>query len=475
MAPLQQNNFTRVTPTNILNGSSSGRRTRSRRTPTSNVPPSSGSTATRTRDEPHNPTLISTLNIIDGPNTPRKTRRGSAPLPTNSAVKTASTRQVIRHDPMTRRDRAARSERTTRGRRSSTTSRRSSVRTRRNAQGDEDAALDEEDTSRLATTPVLGGESAGNGGAGRTRTAYQGPTASEMLQALEESIADAEMAAVENDENDPETPIRNPIINRPILPRPHPSPPSSSSSSPSRESSPEPTKTVTSSQVREIVTYPNGPHMPPLITYIHPRSDNDAPPNPFRASSPLRHKRHPNIPPPPPPPNQNPALHRYLSTVPRSPILPPLPLPPTADCPGLVLQPPSREHSPVGEYVQKEAWVHQPPGNRLVPREGGYRGGSITRWPNLPDPVMERMRGRGLEVRGEMVVVSGEEDGGGEGEEDETDVEGEEEESREQGNDRGTVRDGGMTPGSNRSSENSEVGDPRETTLEDLSRLFEEV
>ncbi|KAL8910686.1 MAG: hypothetical protein Q9171_004062, partial [Xanthocarpia ochracea] len=331
MAPLQKNNFTRVTATNILDGSSSGRRTRSGITPTSNAPStaqasSSGSTATRARDEPQNSTLVSTANIIDEPDTPRKTRRGSAPLPTSPAVRTASTRQAIRHDPMTRRDRAARSERTTRGRSSQPTRTRSNVRTRRNTHGDGDAALDDEDASRLATTPVLGWGSDSNGAA-RTRTAYQGPTAGEMLTALEESIADVEMA-VETDEEIAETTIRNPTINRPILPRPHPSPSSSSS----RESSPEPTKSASSPQVREIVTYPNGLHMPPLTTYIHPQSPGDnTPPNPFKASSPLRHRRHPNIPPPPPPPTHNLALHRYLSTVPRSPILPPLPLPPTPD------------------------------------------------------------------------------------------------------------------------------------------------
>ncbi|KAL8639389.1 MAG: hypothetical protein Q9226_008874, partial [Calogaya cf. arnoldii] len=175
MPSLQPNNFTAISTNNIINVPRPGRRTRSRQGQRPNAP---------------SPALLSTSNILDGPDTPRKTRRGT--ILESQVVRTASTRQETRHDPITRKDRAARLQRTTKGKFAKTTPK-SKARSRRQAQ-DEETTQDGEDprlqldnnSVEPATTNALE-ESDGNA----TRTAYQKPTTSQTMEVLENSIADA--------------------------------------------------------------------------------------------------------------------------------------------------------------------------------------------------------------------------------------------------------------------------------------------
>ncbi|KAL8773151.1 MAG: hypothetical protein Q9209_001827 [Squamulea sp. 1 TL-2023] len=509
MRPLQHDNFTRISTTNIIHVSRWGRRTASQTSDGSSI-------AENPRTTEQDSTLISASNIIDGPDQSRKTRRGSATP--RSAVRTTSTRQETRHDPMTRIDRAARNERTTRGRKSRTKLK-SNARTRRDPQGDEDTAMN---TVRSRDTNILR-KSDGNA----ARTVFKGPTARQMLKALEDSLADADTAADEQEnsgarepeatnileasngnaapkavfvgptayqmlealeesiavadrnlekyENDGARQLRDitddavlarpsrtedgdersirrsPLEERvrvvtgiterdtativPITSRSEPTT-SSSSSGRSRELSAAP------SHSGRILTYPNGPNMPPLITYLQTPSPTQDPHRP-RSPSPLR------------------FTHREKDTVlptPSANLQIPLPLPPTPDRPGLVLHPPSRPLSPIETYHREESWLHQPEGlGSLVVREGGYRMGSIRRWPSLPDRIVEKMRERGMDVRGEMILVSGEGEGGVDS-------------GRSAGE---RMERGGKGDGEVGVSGESEVGDPGQTTIEDLDGLLE--
>ncbi|KAL8756789.1 MAG: hypothetical protein Q9199_002713 [Rusavskia elegans] len=185
MPPLQPNNFTNISTTNILDVSRPGRRTRSRKPQNSNAP---------------SPAQISTSNIIDAPNTPRKTRIDT--IPASPVVRTTSTRQETRHDPITRKDRAARLQRTTRGRFAKTKPKSNAKETKRDAEDEEDTQDDDDPLSQIddirskrASTKTLG-ESDGNA----TRTAYKDPTAHQMLKIHEEPITDVDMA-VDRQEN----------------------------------------------------------------------------------------------------------------------------------------------------------------------------------------------------------------------------------------------------------------------------------
>ncbi|KAI4265370.1 MAG: hypothetical protein L6R38_009470, partial [Xanthoria sp. 2 TBL-2021] len=269
MPPLQPNNFTKISTTNIIDVPRPGRRTRSRKSQKSNAP---------------SPAQISTSNIIDEPNTPRKTRRGT--IPASPVVRAASTRTDTRHDPITRKDRAARLQRTTGGRFAKTKSKSNAKETKRDAQDGEDTQDDEDplsqmDDSRLkrATAKTLG-ESDGNA----TRTPYKGPTAHEMLKALEESIADALDSGINNRNIEPGNTGNNTASARPTragspVSDDNDEQPSTRGRTPSsRQTSPKP---PTPSQSKRILTYPNGPNMPPLITYIH-----TPPPPPAQTRSP---------------------------------------------------------------------------------------------------------------------------------------------------------------------------------------------
>ncbi|KAL9611343.1 MAG: hypothetical protein Q9204_009026, partial [Flavoplaca sp. TL-2023a] len=426
------NNFTSISPTNIINVSTPGGRTRSGKPQTS---------------KPPSPALISTSNIIDEPDTPRKTRQGT--VHTSPVVRTTWTRRDTRHDPLTRKDRAARLQRTTKGRfakkaskTKESTQAKGVVENNKDTEDEEDPlSMMDDSPSKPARTNNALGELDGNA----TRTAYRGPTAGQMLKALEESLADAmenrvdelENASRYNDEPrdmSPEnvevagrTPYQGPTASQMIealdesiadavaadgnlgmhgqkkgkgidegdiagnnaLEEPQPTPSSS------RENSPDPTTSIppSPSPSKRILTYPNGPNMPPLITYIHSPSQTLAEiPPPLqqpRGPSPvhlLRSQQDFRIPPPP-------TIFQI-----------PLPLPPDSSHPGLTLQPPSRSHSPPSSPANQ--WTHQPAGSdSLVPREGGYKVGSIGRWPSLPEKAVERMRRQGMEVRGEMIVL----------------------------------------------------------------------
>ncbi|KAI4258128.1 MAG: hypothetical protein L6R42_005285, partial [Xanthoria sp. 1 TBL-2021] len=151
MPPLQPNNFTNTSTTNIIDIPRPGRRTRSRKSQNSNPP---------------SPAQISASSIIDAPNTPRKTRRGT--FPASPVVRTTSTRQDTRHDPITRKDRAARLQRTTGGRFAKTKPKSNAKETKRDAADEEDTQDDEDPLSQIddirskqASTKTLG-ESDGN-------------------------------------------------------------------------------------------------------------------------------------------------------------------------------------------------------------------------------------------------------------------------------------------------------------------------
>ncbi|KAL8813148.1 MAG: hypothetical protein Q9200_000496 [Gallowayella weberi] len=248
-------------------------------------------------------------------------------------------------------------------------------------------------------------------------------------------------------------------------PRPStPSPPRPSTPSSPRPSAPSPpsprSSNVAPSQPIRTVTYPNGLDSPPLIRYTDP--DTESAPLQAQDGSPYHAPFQPK--------NPSPLRHQVTS-----PLLPRLPLPPTADRPGLMLQPPSRGHSPAAEeaHVQEEPEIHQTRDlGSLVPRVGGYREGSIYRWPNLPDETLVRMRGEGLEVRGENVfrraVVEDRE---------ENEVEDDESEDMEIDDDGGRegtdlmVESGDVDADADQA-DDSDVGDPENTTSEDLDAML---
>ncbi|KAL8882342.1 MAG: hypothetical protein Q9198_000641, partial [Flavoplaca austrocitrina] len=183
------NNFTSISPTNIINVLTPGGRTRSGKPQTS---------------KPPSPASVSTSNIIDGPDTPRKTRQGT--IHTSPAVRTTSTRRDTRHDPLTRKDRAARLQRTTKGRFAKKASKtKKSTQAKGVVEDNKADTEDEEDPlsmlddspSKPARTNCALGERDGNA----TRTAYRGPTAGQMLKALEDSLADAMETGVDEQEN----------------------------------------------------------------------------------------------------------------------------------------------------------------------------------------------------------------------------------------------------------------------------------
>ncbi|KAI4273607.1 MAG: hypothetical protein LQ337_004514 [Flavoplaca oasis] len=510
-------NFTSISPTNIINVSTSGGRTRS-----GNPQPS----------RPPSPALVSTSNIIDGPDTPRKTRQGT--VHTSPVVRTTSTRRETRHDPLTRKDRAAHLQRTTKGRFAKKVPKtKKSTQAKGVVEDNKEDTEDEEDPlsmmddspSKPARTNNALGELDGNA----TRTAYRGPTAGQMLKALEDSLADAMENSVGEQENasrnidEPRdvssekmevagrTPYQGPtasqmmealdesiadaaadgnlgmhgqekgkgieegdIAGNNTLENRRPTPSSS------RESSPDPTTSIppSPSPSKRILTYPNGPNMPPLITYIHPSpqilAQTPPPLHQPRSPSPVhlpRSQHDIRIPPPP-------TIFQI-----------PLPLPPDSSHPGLTLQPPSRSHSPPSSPADQ--WTHQPAGSdTLVPREGGYRIGSIGRWPNLPEKAVERMRRQRMEVRGEMIVwkewvmeeddddndkdgdngvkEGAKENGGNDGpldiaSDDEAKRRGEDDEGLDEGRN-GMVRAWSVP---------SSVGDPADTSVSELDMLME--
>ncbi|KAL8981960.1 MAG: hypothetical protein Q9205_003397 [Flavoplaca limonia] len=512
------NNFTSISPTNIINLSTPGGRTRSGK-PQRSGPPS--------------PALISTSNIIDGPDTPRKTRQGTAH--TSPVVRTSSTRQDIRLDPLTRKDRAARLQRTTKGRFAKKASKtKKSTQAKGVVEDNKEDTEDEEDPlsmlddspAKPARTNYALGERDGNA----TRTAYRGPTAGQMLKALEDSLADALETGVDEQENasrnidEPQemssentavagrTPYQGPTASQMIealdesiadavaadgnlgmhgqeegkgieesdiagnnaLENPQPT------ASSSRESSPDPTTSIppSPSPSKRILTYPNGPNMPPLITYIHPAPQTLA-----------------EIPPPLQQPHSPSPVHLTRSQqdirIPPAPTIfqIPLPLPPDSSHPGLTLQPPSRSHSPPSSPANQ--WTHQPAGaDSLVPREGGYRVGSIGRWPSLPEKAVERMRRQGMEVRGEMIVLKEweeEDDSDDDNEDEDNGVKDRAKENRvddgrldiasDERAKRGGEDDTGMDEGRNGMvrawSVPSSVGDPADTSISELDMLME--
>ncbi|KAL8789826.1 MAG: hypothetical protein Q9213_000894, partial [Squamulea squamosa] len=429
MGPLQHNNFTRISMTNIIDVLGLGRPTRPGASHASGGSSAGQPGRTANADKPRtmiqNSTLISAANIIDGPNTPRSTRLGSATA--RQAVRTTSTRQGIRHDPMTRRDRAAHNERTTRGRKSKTEVK-SNARTRRDVEGDEDTALDtvgprdtnvlgelEGNATRGASngstarrmlnaledsladtdtdTALDGQENSGTGepeatnileavnGSAAARATYKEPTtASQMLKVLEASIIDAAAAPLKGQRNEGARQLRDimddavsdgderftrrsPLEERAqvvtgttertaatIVPSTSRSKPTTSSSLSRRSHEP----TTTPSHSGRILTYPNGPNMPPLITYIQTPPPAQDPYRP-RSPSPARFTRREGD---------------FVLPAPSANLQIPLPLPPTPDRPGLVLHPPSRPLSPTETYRREESWLHQPEGlGSLVVRE----------------------------------------------------------------------------------------------------------
>lgn len=409
---------------------------------------------------------------------------------------------------MTRKDRAARLQRTTGGRFAKTKPKSNAKETKRDAEDEEDTQDDEDLLSQIddirskrANTKTLG-ESDGNAlrtgykdptahqvlkaheesitdvdmavdrqentrgiivqqgdiadGTAATRTKYQGPTAHQMLKALEESIADAMDISMDGGNIEPGDAGNNTASTRPtragspVSDDDDNQPSTRGRTQPSRGTSPKP---PTPSQSKRILTYPKGPNMPPLITYIH------SPP-----------------PPPPQPRSPSPRSNYNIRIAPPSNTIHiPLPLAPTPSRPGLVLQSPSRSQSPPSSPVDQ--WNHQPPGlDSLVRRGGGYRSGSIERWPNLPERVVERMRKGGLEVRGEEIVVRGEEEEEERGEEEDGDGDrGGGRGADDVGLDEGVegVRDYGMVEGVRQWSEVSSAGDPADTTMSELDSLLE--
>lgn len=117
---------------------------------------------------------------------------------------TTSVRQDSRHDPITRKNRAAHLQRTANGRFSKQASKTNKSSKAKGVVGGKEDTEDEEDPlslmddspSKPANTNALA-EFDGNA----TRTAYCGPTASEMLKALEDSLADAMENGVHEQEN----------------------------------------------------------------------------------------------------------------------------------------------------------------------------------------------------------------------------------------------------------------------------------
>ncbi|CAL8576873.1 hypothetical protein XPA_002740 [Xanthoria parietina] len=221
-----------------------------------------------------------------------------------------------------------------------TTTQQQDVQNGEDTQDDEDplSLMDDNGSKQASSTKTLG-ESDGNRNATRT-TAYEGPTSQEMLKALEESIADAatdtgtgtngpaqhgeDMESGNADDNTTTASTRPPHrASTPVSDTDaddnHADENEPSTRRGGRRSqmttsrptpSPEPAAPPTSSppESERILTYPNGPNMPPLITY-----KNATPPPPRRRSpSPARF----------PPPSMDPFLNSYYQTP------PPPPLPP---------------------------------------------------------------------------------------------------------------------------------------------------
>ncbi|KAL8817537.1 MAG: hypothetical protein Q9223_003639 [Gallowayella weberi] len=128
-------NSTLISSSNIINEVTAPRTTRAGALPYI-LTAGARSKEQHTPAEQQNSTLLSPSNIIVGLNASRTTRQGLAPG--TPAMRTTSKRQEVRHDPMTRTDRIARTQRTTRGRRSARKSKTSAARSRAVEEHDEE-------------------------------------------------------------------------------------------------------------------------------------------------------------------------------------------------------------------------------------------------------------------------------------------------------------------------------------------------
>ncbi|KAL8672968.1 MAG: hypothetical protein Q9168_002601 [Polycauliona sp. 1 TL-2023] len=312
------------------------------------------------------------------------------------------------------------------------------------------------------------------------RTPYKGPTAREMLGALDESVKDDNVVLEgqedevnevhkENDENkvnEEENEVNN---GNSDLVRNTGSVESQPAPSSSRQSSPKPATTTTSPSSFQI-------HHPQIPAPPQPSSNHQ------RTSSPQDH------------------LIR-LAQPPKA-FNPRLPLQPTSSYPGVVLQPPSRSQTPM---IPMDPEMHQPNGaDTLVPREGGYRPGQGEEMSedshdenedngdekevsgNEGNRDEEEVSGDGEEVSGDEEEVGGdEEEVNGDEEEVSEDSHGENEGNGDEGdvNEVSGRDDQGMNEFGEEQelrsgwlrgwSEPSSVGDPRDTTLEELDALME--
>ncbi|KAI4250220.1 MAG: hypothetical protein L6R40_000393 [Gallowayella cf. fulva] len=393
---------------------------------------------------------------------------------------------------MTRADRGARTQRTTKGKKSKSKKKSKRKPTRATRDDEEEQATDALDSSNPGELPTavssatdapaqpsepdvnVQAESDGNTG----RLADDGSTAIQESPKLppQEPTTDQDEAA-EGHANALATRTRDALINAA----------SAALSRPGRGSSPapnenrgEPSSAAPPSNMVRIVTYPNGLSQPPLIQYTTspaPIPTTTTTPRGHRAASPapedhFRRSRSPSAPPRELPPPTTLLPNPLEQTV----NLPRLPLPPTPDRPGLALQPPSRDHSPSEDPVLV---VHQPPGfGYLVPRVGGYREGSIDRWPVLPDRRLRQMSDAGLEVRGETIywkrAEGEEEEEEVEGEEEDMDIDGDEEMEMEEVGGQDGVEQREMKGIEEDESEESEVGDPANMTLEELDEMMKD-
>ncbi|KAL8730021.1 MAG: hypothetical protein Q9166_004345 [cf. Caloplaca sp. 2 TL-2023] len=442
-------NFTLILAANMIHGADSPRGTRGGST--------LGSPILRTNirrrvtlGRQQNSTLISASNIINGADAPRTTRRHG-----NSALRTTSRRQEIRHDPMTRTDRTARNRRT----RESKKNPRVTIKASREAQdgGDTEMDLDHDNQDPITAAP-LGTSSSANpsepdntnvpigidGSVGQAAESTAHDTTRLSKETVDVHEADSGTAQGTK-EAPPPRKRRNAL---PLLPRHSgkcapggdgvkqaettvpegrdgveaaPRVMRTSAASPTGPSipfigsrpSPAPPGTAT------FLTYPNGPNMPPLVHYV-PSSGHVSPPIRTRSSSPLRgasSERNPlrNAVPyfgptaddwalstPRPATTPSRVGFRRSESPPSIPTIsmytpdgsrgPRLPLASSPDCPALTLQPPSPVRSS-DPYREPRKWIHQPShGWSLVPREGGYEEWSIKRWPYKPGEEMEKVK-----------------------------------------------------------------------------------